>query len=95
MVYLCYIVAYICYIVAYINYIISYICYIVTYTCYIVAYICYIVADCKFNCHKKCSPQVHKDCQGDVKWVPGGKDSNYHKQKQNMNSDITQSIEYE
>ena len=30
-------------------------------------------SDCKFNCHKKCSPQVHRDCQGDVKWVPGGK----------------------
>ncbi|KAK2158106.1 hypothetical protein LSH36_177g04119 [Paralvinella palmiformis] len=29
--------------------------------------------DCKFNCHKKCAPQIPKDCQGEVKWAaPGG-----------------------
>ena len=34
-------------------------------------------ADCKFNCHKKCAPQIPKDCQGEVKWAaPGGKDTN-------------------
>lgn len=27
--------------------------------------------DCKFNCHKKCASLVAKDCQGEVKWVPG------------------------
>ncbi|KAK2181714.1 hypothetical protein NP493_385g03033 [Ridgeia piscesae] len=27
--------------------------------------------DCKFNCHKKCAPQVPKNCQGEMKWVPG------------------------
>ncbi|KAI0212920.1 Serine/threonine-protein kinase D3 [Lamellibrachia satsuma] len=31
--------------------------------------------DCKFNCHKKCAPQVPKNCQGEVKWVAGSIES--------------------
>ena len=28
---------------------------------------CFILStDCKFNCHKKCAPQVPKDCTGDL-----------------------------
>ena len=34
-------------------------------------------SDCKFNCHKKCAPQVPKNCQGEVKWVAGSSKSSW------------------